>query len=70
MFFRLRVFFFELKALEELFIHEKEVRGWGNVANLGKVKGLFEIFVFIFLKMGPGEIKEVTLERVWSLDRA
>ena len=68
MFFRLKVFFFELKALEELFIHEKEVRGWGNVANLEKMKGLFEIFVFIFLKMGPGEIKEVTLER--SLDRA
>jgi hypothetical protein len=36
------------------------VRRWGNFAKLGKVKGLFEIFVFIFLKMGPGEIKEVT----------
>ena len=49
-----------MKVPEELFIYGNEVRRWGNVANLGKVKALFGIFVFIFLKMGPGEIKEVT----------
>jgi hypothetical protein len=43
------------------------VRRWGNFANLGKVKGLFEIFVFIFLKMGPGEIKEVTFRREFGV---
>ena len=56
-----------MKVLEELFIYGNEVRRWGNVANLGKVKALFGIFVFIFLKTGPGE---VTFGREFEMDSA